>query len=271
MATETIFGRLGDAVLLSTAAGGTAITTTEQAILLADGMEYVELITRNYSTAVVVQIGFAPWLTVLRTQDALATAPTDYSAHAQGTAAGDVILDSQDTAANLDFLYVGSDRPFKGVIIDVDKVNGTASVLTVKYWTGSAWTDISDTDGTASGGASLAQDGIVNWTVPSDWAKDDLQDIGDVASSARLAETTAPRYWTRWEFSAAIDSEVELVSMVAQQEFTEIELPTGAIKEFRVQKGPGKFGGLCVETDAGTANLIVNAYNFDARLELGAV
>ena len=117
----------------------------------------------------------------------------------------------------------------------------------------------------------MAQDGIVNWTVPSDWAKDDLQDIGDVASSARLAETTAPRYWTRWEFSAAIDSEVELVSMVAQQEFTEIELPTGAIKEFRVQKGPGKFGGLCVETDAGTANLIVNAYNFDARLELGAV
>jgi hypothetical protein len=227
-------------------------------------MQYVEIMTRNFATGVVMSVGSAPYLVVLRTQDALATAPTNYSAEAQDIDTGDIILDDQDTAGNLDFLYVGSLRQFKGVIVDVDKPNGTVSELTVKYRkSDDTWVDISDTDGTKSGTTTLAIDGIVNWTVPTDWKKDNLTDIGDTSFAFPDADTDY--FWTRWEFSVALDAEVEIVSMVAQQEFTEPEYPSGLLKDLRSSAGPGKLGGITVKMDAGTGNIIVNTFNLDSR------
>ena len=172
MATEILEGPLGEWRAASTAAGGTALTTTALRIPLPRGSKMVQLIPRNFSTAVVAQFNTNPWLTILKTTDLLATAAaiTDYSEQAQDLdTATDVDLSSLSTIAALDAVYVGALVPFRGVEIDVDAANVNASVLTVKYWNGSAWTDITATDGTDSAGASMAIDGNVTWTVPASW------------------------------------------------------------------------------------------------------
>ena len=82
---------------------------------------------------------------------------------------------SEGTATSLDSLTT-SDRLFlcfsdavRGFYVQMTaSVNGSANVMTVKYWNG-AWTDTSATDGTISSAKSLAQTGPVTWTAKTDW------------------------------------------------------------------------------------------------------
>src|SRR5688572_15941194 len=135
---ETLSGPLGE-IRRASALTGTAMSTTAALTLLPKGTAHVYLTPRNFSTAVVVGVAVNPYLIVLKTDDLLVTAPDDYSDAAQdGSTTTDIVLSSLDTAANGDFLYVGSHIPFRGVTVDVDAANGTASVLTVKYWDGNS-------------------------------------------------------------------------------------------------------------------------------------
>jgi hypothetical protein len=268
MGTETYPGRQGDAYRLSTAAGGTAITSTEKGLQIAPGMQYLELITRNYaSSAVVMAVGMSPWLTVIRTTNSLIDGNTVYDEEAQYVGSSVITLSDQSTAGNGDFFYVGAERPFKGVIVDVTATNSASTIITVKYWNGSAWADISDTDGTISGGVSLAQDGIINWSVPAAWAKTTLKASGDTSLTSS-AEALRNLYWTRWEWSVALDSSVTLTSLIAQPEFAEPEYPSGLVKELDFATGFGHHGGLTVKMNTGTGNLIMNAFNKSANREL---
>jgi len=260
MVTEIIAGPLGEIRSVATADGGTSVNTTASFIQFFPGTYYLEMIPRNFSTAVVLKYALSPFLVILRTQDDLATV-TDASNNAQDhDTATSVTLSSQDTAANGDYLFVGANIPFRGVDIDVDSTNSSASVLTVKYWDGSAWTSITATDGTASGGASLAQDGQVTWTVPTAWTRASLETINSPAPGGAVALRRVELYWTRWEWSAALDSSVTLDHMLAMNRSTSYaELPRGVSKEMRVQTfSPEGIGCLEVVTDAGTLNLIVN-------------
>ena len=111
MGTETYSGRQGDAYRLSTAGGGTAITSAEKGYPIAPGMQYLELITRNYaSSAVVMTIGVSPWLTVIRTTNSLIDGNTVYDEEAQYVGSSVITLSSQSTAGNGDFFYVGAER-----------------------------------------------------------------------------------------------------------------------------------------------------------------
>ena len=262
-------GELGEFRASSTAGGGTALTTTATAIPLPaiDTTRAVPkmkghlfLVPRNLTTAVVVKIALNPWLTILETNDSMATKPTDYSVYGQdGNAATDIDLDSFDTLANGDFLLVGSHMPFRGAFVDVDgsHPNANASILTVSYWGGS-WISASATDGTASGGATMAQDGLVYWTLPSTWRTVKLVDIYPELDSS-LYYAKEPLYWTRWEVSAALDSDTLVDNLYGANRSTSYgELLSGQSLEQKIDYG---FMGLgCVEalTDAGTANLIVN-------------
>lgn len=252
MSTETIPGPLGEIRAASDAGGGTALTTAATYIALPQGTKHISLLPRNFATATVVQVLKNPWLTILKTQDALATEPTNYSYAAQ------VVLSSQGTAAQNDFLYVGSHVPFSGVTIEVDSTNGNASVITVKYRkSDNTWADISDTDGTANGGASLAQNGDITWAIPTDWITCRLFDAGDTDLNAGFA--MQDMWWTRWEWSAALDASVELGSMLAINRSTDyMELLSGVGWQEAVTVGPGGISCIQAKTDAGTANLIVN-------------
>ncbi|MDP2662624.1 MAG: hypothetical protein Q8R28_18050 [Dehalococcoidia bacterium] len=76
------------------------------------------------------------------------------------------------TSADELYLFPATPQRIRGFYVNVDgsNVNANASTMTVNYWNGTAWADTSATDGTASGGATLAQDGEVLWTLPSDEA-----------------------------------------------------------------------------------------------------
>lgn len=260
---STYPGPLAELRAASAAGGGAALTPTPVFIVLPKGISIVHLFPTSFVTAVVAQFALNPFLTILRTQDNLATA-TDYSENAQDAdVATHVILSGQGTAADGDYLFVGSHLPFRGVVVDVDGVNTNASVLTVKYWNGSAWVSISAADGTiAPAGTTMGQDGQVTWAVPSAWVQASLRTINSPVPAA----TGIPRvdnllYWTRWEFSAVLSATVTLDAMLPMNRSTAYaELYSGDMVEFQVHKGFGE--GSCIEAkvDAGTAKLVVDAF-----------
>jgi len=70
------------------------------------------------------------------------------------------------------YFYIGSPRPLEGFKIYVDTANTSTSTMSVHYWSGSTWVEVSSlSDGTSSGGKSLAQDGSVTFTSTDGSAK----------------------------------------------------------------------------------------------------
>lgn len=258
MATETLAGPLGEIRAVSTAGGGTALSTTAVALAVPNGTRMVQYIPRNFSTAVVLKLARNPYLLVYKTADSLATV-TDYSENAQdGSTSTDVTLSSLDTLANGDALWLGGHLPFRGVQIDVDAANGTVADIAGHYWNGSSMSALTVTDGTASGGATLAVDGAITWTMPTDWVPVSLVAAGSAAKT--IAHCLTPLYWVRLTVSAAMDSSTTLNSLLALNRSTAYaEYPLGTNLEERFQKGLGYWGAIEALTDAGTANLIVNA------------
>jgi hypothetical protein len=93
-----------------------------------------------------------------------------------------------------DFVYIRDRQPYSGVVVTIGNANGNASVLTATYWNGSAYTNLTETDGTISSGASFGQTGNVTWTMPTDWQPNVVN--GTVG------------YHIRFAFSANFDSSV---------------------------------------------------------------
>lgn len=258
---DQLAGPVGETRAISTAGGGTALSTTASYVHLTPGTDALQMLTRNFSTAVVAKLGFCPWLVVLKTSDAFAAAAnvTEYSSAAQdGDAATDVVLSSLDTLANGDSVWIGSHLPFAGLQADVDAANGTANTIAAHYYDGATMTTLSPTDGTASGGASLAVDGAITWTVPADWAKAKLRALASIAVPVPYADDDM--YWVRLSWSAALDSSTTLNSLIALPRSTAYqEIPVDSELALRVTRGQGGISAIRALTDAGTGNLIVNA------------
>lgn len=262
MATETIPGVLG-APRLAGASKGVSLSTTAAYTVLPRGTRFLSMVGRNYSTAVVARWTLCPWLTVLKTTDLLTDAATitDYSDAAQdGSTATDVVLSSLSTLASLDAVFIGSQEQFGGLVVDVDAANGTASTILVEYWNGSAWTDISATDGTASGGAALAVDGNITWTVPAAWVPAGLRDTTSGSGMAKnYGQLRNQKFWVRVSFSAGLDSSTTLNSIIAiEGSAAYAELISSQVWEQAITVGEGGYSSVVALTDAGTANLIVN-------------
>lgn len=93
----------------------------------------------------------------------------DYSIEVTDGQSGTVaILDSLSTLAAFDAIYICTPVPMQDLNFTVSAVNGTASVLQAKYWKGTYAAVSGISDGTSSGGASMAQSGAVTWTAPTD-------------------------------------------------------------------------------------------------------
>ena len=242
-----------------------SLTTTAQVVALPPGTALVAIEGRTYATAVAVQLLLNPWLVVLKTANALATA-TDYSDAAQdANAATDVVLSSLDTLANLDALYIGSHLPILGVAVDVDAANGTASVLAGEYWDGNSWEALTVTDGSASGGATFAQDGNITWTLPTDWAAAKLKDAVATCTDA-VPNARVDLFWARLSVSAALDSSTTLNSLLPINRSTAYaELPAGRDLKALVSRSVGGLASIQAKTDAGTAVLIANVVAGGAR------
>lgn len=83
-----------------------------------------------------------------------------------------VINDTQVAASlqTTDALYIGYQKKFTTRFFNFHTVNSVSSVLTVQYWTGTAWADVDDLiDQTSIGGATFGQNGFISWTNKPDW------------------------------------------------------------------------------------------------------
>lgn len=99
--------------------------------------------------------------------DATGPSWTDKTAEAYSAASsttGNFLVDSGD------YLYIGHTSPFARINVDLDTVGVGAGALTLEYYDGDSWESVSATDGTASGGNTLAQDGVISFKPPQDWA-----------------------------------------------------------------------------------------------------
>ncbi len=269
---QVIPASLSELRAASTASGGTALTTTATGaaaptalglVSIPFGADYMSITARNFSeNCKVVRVSLNPYLSIFATWDAGVTT-VDISDEMQNGDTTDYVLDLFPITGT-GYIYVGAEVPFRGVSIDVGSTpNATGNDLTVYYWAGSSWVDASDTDATDTG-AGLAVDGTVTWTVQAAWTKASLLTIGAFLGTGieyTLPETArnyhTPLYWTRWEWSAAMNAAADIAQMLplnrstAYAEYIEGQTVEIGLQDRRIA---------CVQgiTNAGTANLIVN-------------
>jgi hypothetical protein len=122
----------------------------------------------------------------------------------------DVVVDATNATAALlgmddtgDYIYVASSSVFGGASLDIGAANANASILSGEYWNGRKWVAVSITDGTASGGATLAQDGDVKLgAIPFDWVP--VSASADLGFVPPVSLNTQKLYWLRFSVSAAL-------------------------------------------------------------------
>ena len=279
MPTEILGANLGHQRRTG-AASGVACTTTAAFTPFIKGTEHINLEPRNFgSSAAIIKFAFSPYLVILKADSA-----DGLGGHLEDNS--DVAQDgSTDTSVTLSAfasgraLYVGSAIPFRGAHIDVDGANSTGStVITVSYWNGAEWVDSSDTDGTISGGISLAQDGAITWTVPSAW---ELSTLGKLASAAGESLDSSGQkykdtnmYWTKWTWNQDMDAAVTLDHILGINESTAYsELTSSTGYEGRVHHGFGTngLGGIEMLTDTGTANVLVTCSAMNGYFSTGVI
>ena len=105
------------------------------------------------------------------------------------------------TYDNSTYFYIGAIQPLKGFKLTVSTVNTATSTMSVDYWNGSTWTGVSSlSDGTSSGGKSLAQTGSVTFTSTASTAKIKVIDglqlyfyrviVGDAIATSAISHVT---------------------------------------------------------------------------------
>jgi len=130
---------------------------------------------------------------------------------------------AMDSAQTDDRLYVCFASPVGGLRTEMKTRNGNASVLTVNYWNGTAWSSTSAKDGTTKQGKTLNQDGNITFDALSDWQAANLGGqvmIGSV-KGMDITDTDAPGtfgFWLQLLWSAALDSDCEIANLWAINE-----------------------------------------------------
>lgn len=138
---------------------------------------------------------------------------TDYTSNSRDADAGThVEIGALDTVANGDWLVVGADTFFRKILIDMDatNVNANAATLTAEIWDGSAWVAVRNlTDGTATGGATFAQDGTIEFDMPEEfeWKTNEIDSV--TAYHVRLSVSAALSATTNIDEVRASPSEID--------------------------------------------------------------
>jgi hypothetical protein len=117
--------------------------------------------------------------------------------------------------ATEDYIYIGQYFPFNNIFIEIETANNQESVLSLEYWTGSSneWVTALDIlDGTSSGGATLAKNGLIQWEVDIDesyWMP--VYDPRDFGSPDEFSNIVVyDLYWSRIKVSADLKAETSI-------------------------------------------------------------
>lgn len=135
------------------------------------------------------------------------------------------VLDSLDTYANNECLFLCTPLPAQAFTFTVSAANGNSSTASVMYWknTGAFAECSGESDGTDTGGASLAKTGTLSWTAPTDEEPRNM--FG------------ASGYWYLIKFSAQLDAEVEISDVTYTSTFKPLQnvfdgVPVDAIEVY---------------------------------------
>lgn len=115
----------------------------------------------------------------------------DVTANA-GDGADDLALHTVLAAPVTSALYLGLDRPFRGLFAAMtDTVNANAIAASITYWNG-AWTTLGSSlvNGTVVTGTPFARAGRLTWPTPTDWI-------------TRAVNSSDPLYWVRIQANSA--------------------------------------------------------------------
>jgi hypothetical protein len=203
MASEVLSGGLGEIRAISTNAGGTALTAGTPVFIPISykNAHHIFITPRNFATAVVVDFALNPYLVILKTADAMLTAPTDYSWNAQDASASTLVTFSSlaQWATGGACLLIGTHIPIRGFRVTIVDVNAAAgSLLQIWDWEAGAWHNLDHDnhgfhDVTVSGGITLAQSGLVYWTPSGAETTASLYTI--YYSAATMANGTGTGTW----------------------------------------------------------------------------
>ena len=109
-----------------------------------------------------------------------------------------------------DYLYIGSELPFNHRWFDVSTVNAvTSAISSIEVWDGSAWNAAVDViDGTSTGGKSLAQSGVISFTLDRNksWGRMDTTEDIPALSTLKIYDM----YWARIAWNATLTSSTAL-------------------------------------------------------------
>lgn len=144
----------------------------------------------------------------------------DLTDKAAGTGTGTVL----DSFTSSDFLYICTTDITGGFHINVKSANGTANTLIAEYWDGSAWAALTETDNTDTG-ASLAQDGSVTWTAPTDAVSAHLGGPDGIVRNDNTLQSTVADirvddpshqagFWWRMSWDNGLDSDTEIEELM---------------------------------------------------------
>lgn len=182
---------------------GETVSLTTTAAHLAQMPGYHEVM---FYCASAWRLGIAPKLAKVFVYTNATATYVDYTAQSTDRSSDThVPLDALGTS---DIVYMGfqDDCP-RGVYIDVgSNVNAEAATLDVEYVSAivagvNTWTDVAgDSDGSASGGATLAQDGIYTWNLP--------------ASVEATVNGVSSLHWIRFKPSAALSATVDINEII---------------------------------------------------------
>lgn len=117
-----------------------------------------------------------------------------------------------------DFIYVCLHHSARGLSVNVQGANAVASTLTGSYLDeNGAWVTLGVTDGTTSGGATFATDGLITWTVPAPerWVSRVLPDGVGTVGMKKLKG-----HWLRLSTSATFTNPTSITAVAGLPNLT---------------------------------------------------
>ncbi len=182
------------------------------------------------------------------------------------------IVDSLDTLANYDCIFICTPIKAKSLTFTIPNVNTTSSTLTLKYWNGNL-TTVTNTDGTSLSGATMGQSGIISWTPPSDeiphymfgisgfWYQ--LSVSATLSATVRISEVTFNANWQSitnvWDgvLVDAIEAQVYDTSTTSYKIFgsTSVDLMSLATSDYCYFSSLDPLDGFYIDVGA-TPNII---------------
>jgi len=107
-----------------------------------------------------------------------------------------------------DYVYIGAPHTFAARFLKIETANDQDGILSAEYYAGETdgWKAVKNfRDETRVGAKSLAQDGFIEWDLPDDWVKNQVNSLPELPDGVASGDGNG-LYWLRLKSSAELNS-----------------------------------------------------------------